>query len=377
MQMELKFCRETLRPYIKDIFKQLHSIPEVSWQEIKTTAFLKERLEELGYKTVIFSDCTGVVGIRGQGPLTVALRADMDAICHSRGMDRRVIHSCGHDAHMAMVLTAACALQDLPLPDNVKVKILFQPAEEKGEGALRLIEKGVADDLDFLFGVHLRPIQELPGGKATPAIQHGAAEPIYGVIKGVSAHGARPHLGINSIEIAVSLVQLLQSMHLDPLIPSSVKMTRLIAGSENGNVIPGYAQFTLDLRAQTNQQMKNLAQKVEQVIANVALTHGAQIEFTRGADSPAAEISREAQEIMSQAVIDTIGRENLVAPLLTPGAEDFHYYTRQRPHIKATMLGLGCDLQPGLHHPEMHFEQQYLLEGAEILTRAVWYACRV
>ena len=265
MQMELKFCRETLRPYIKDIFKQLHSIPEVSWQEIKTTAFLKERLEELGYKTVIFSDCTGVVGIRGQGPLTVALRADMDAICHSRGMDRRVIHSCGHDAHMAMVLTAACALQDLSLPDNVKVKILFQPAEEKGEGALRLIEKGVVDDLDFLFGVHLRPIQELPGGKATPAIQHGAAEPIYGVIKGVSAHGARPHLGINSIEIAASLVQLLQSMHLDPLIPSSVKMTRLIAGSENGNVIPGYAQFTLDLRAQTNQQMKNLVQKVEQV----------------------------------------------------------------------------------------------------------------
>lgn len=373
--MDFQFAREKWQPFITEIFEKLHHMPEPCWEEIQSTAFLKDRLEELEYETITFSDCTGVIGVRGQGPLTVALRADMDALCHQTETGQRVIHSCGHDAHMAIVLTAAAALAELPLPAGSRMKIVFQPAEEKGEGALRLIEKGVMDDVDFLFGVHLRPAQEVPGGKAAPAIHNGAANLLHGWIRGVSAHGARPHLGVNVIEVAATLVQLLQGLHWDPRMTASAIMTRLTAGSEAGNVIPDHAVFTLDLRAQTNQQMKEVVKKVKHIASSVALAHGAGIELTQGVETPAAEVNKEAMEIMARAIADSIGRQNMVPPVVTPGAEDFHYYTRLRPRIKATMLGLGCELQPGLHHPEMHFEQAYLLDGAEILTRAAWYAC--
>ncbi|RKO67762.1 M20 peptidase aminoacylase family protein [Desulfofundulus salinus] len=372
---EFNFHREKWSPYLMDVFNCLHNMPEPGWQEIMTTSFLKDNLERLGYETITYHDCTGVLGVRGNGSFTVALRADMDALCHQTDTGQRMIHSCGHDAHMAMVLTAAAALMELPLPAGTRVKIIFQPAEEKGEGALRLVEKGAVDDVSFLFGVHLRPGQELPGGQASPAILNGAAYLINGEIQGVSAHGARPHLGVNVIEVAAALVQMLHALRWDPLQPASIKMTRINAGTEAGNIIPDRAIFTLDLRAQTNQQLKELVQKVESVASNVAAAYGAVITLTRGIDMPAAEVSKEARDIMARAITDTVGPENLAPPILTPGAEDFHFYTRLRPHIKATMLGLGCDLYPGLHHPGMQFERAYLLDGAEILARAVWYAC--
>ncbi|SHF25655.1 amidohydrolase [Desulforamulus putei] len=369
------FDRQRWQPYLEQAFDQLHAMPEPAWQENKTTLFLQQQLRELGYQTITFPDCTGVIGVLGDGPCTVALRADMDALCHRTEKGDEFIHSCGHDAHMAMVLTAAAALRKMPRPKNCRVKVIFQPAEETGEGALRLIEKGALDDVDFLFGVHLRPIQELPGGLAAPAIQNGAACLLHGEIKGLSAHGARPHLGINVIEVAAMLVQMIHGLHWNPLQPASIKMTRLWAGGEAANIIPDHAAFTLDVRAQTNRHMNELVTAVEQLAAGLAGVYGAEIRFTKGVETPAAEVSPQAMEILSRAITDTISGKNLAPPVMTPGAEDFHYYTRLRPGIKATMLGLGCRLEPGLHHPDMRFERQYLLDGSEILARAVWYAC--
>ncbi|MEW6697462.1 MAG: amidohydrolase [Bacillota bacterium] len=373
--MRFIFDRQRWQPYLEQTFDRLHAMPEPAWQEYKTTLFLQLQLEEWGYQTMTFTDCTGVVGVLGSGSCTVALRADMDALCHRTGDGESVTHSCGHDAHMAMVLTAAAALGNLPLPENCRVKVIFQPAEEKGEGALRMVEKGVLDDVDFLFGVHLRPIQELPGGLAAPAIQNGAACLLQGEIRGRSAHGARPHLGINVIEVAAAFVQMIQGLHWNPLQPASIKMTRLWAGNQAANIIPDHAVFTLDLRAQTNQHIHELADRIEQLAGHLAKTYGAEIRLTKGMETPAAEINPAAMDIMSRAISDTTGPKHLAPPVITPGAEDFHYYTRLRPRIKATMLGLGCHLEPGLHHPDMRFERKYLLEGAEILARAVLYAC--
>lgn len=373
----MEFAKERWNAYLTSVFKALHNMPELSWQEHRTTAYLAEQLRSWGYQTQTFGDCTGVVGNRGTGPITLALRADMDALCHSTAAGEEVRHTCGHDAHMAMVLTAAAALAELPPPENCQLKMIFQPAEEKGEGALKLIEKGVVEDVQFLFGVHLRPIQELPGGLAAPAIQNGAATVLQGEIQGLSAHGARPHLGINVIEVAAALVQALQSLHWNPLQPASVKMTQLRAGTEATNTIPDQATFALDIRAQTNQHMRELVEQVQKLASGVAQIYGATITLRQRAQTPAAEVSPIAQEILSRAIVQTLGAEHLAPPVLTPGAEDFHYYTQQRPGIQATMLGLGCHLQPGLHHPNMHFEESYLLAGAEILARAVWYAGQV
>jgi len=367
--------RKVWQPYLWDVYHRLHQIPEISGQEFKTSSFLKEQLILLGFSTITVPDLTGVIGIRGKGPRTSALRADMDALCHSTDTGECVLHSCGHDAHMSMVLTAAGVLSQLPLSDEVTVKIIFQPAEETGEGALSLIKSGIVDDLDYLFGVHLRPKEELAGGMFCPAINHGASQTIHGEVKGVSAHGARPHLGINVIEVIMNFSQMLQSMHLDPLVPSSIKMTRISAGSSD-NVIPEQGEFTLDVRAQSNTQMKKIVELVQKAAAAAEIALGGKISLTLRGKSPAAEVNIQAEELMSRAIVDTTGPQSLTAPLITSGAEDFHYYTSEIPGIKASMLGVGCNLQPGLHHPDMEFDISYLMDGAEILSRALWYSIK-
>lgn len=356
---------------IAETFRHLHANPEISWKEVETTRYLADRMRALGLRVTTFEDCTGLVAEWGEGKPVVGLRTDIDALWQEVNGEWRANHSCGHDAHMTLIVEAVESLIASGYQPHGTVKILFQPAEEKGTGALKLIEKGVVDDIDYLYGVHLRPIQEMKGGLAGPAIYNGAAMFLYGEITGVSAHGARPHLGINAIEAASAIVTGIGQVHTDPTVPATVKMTMLQAGGESYNIIPDKARFALDLRAQTNQAMDDLLTRVRQVIDGVAVTFQAQIDVQAGSRMVAAEVNDEAKELMEQAIIDVLGEENFRPAPVSPGAEDFHFYTVERPQIKATMLALGCDLTPGLHHPHMKFDEKALVKGVEILANVV------
>lgn len=365
---------EQLRPTIFSLYEHFHQHPEVSWQEHQTTSFLADFLQEHGCRVTTFPDVTGVVGEWGNdspGSLTVGLRADMDALWQEVDGVFRANHSCGHDAHMTMVLGVLLVLiqQGVSLPG--RLKLIFQPAEESGNGALTLVKKQVVDDVDFLYGVHLRPIQEIPDGTAASSILHGAAATLSGSIQGDDAHGARPHLGTNAIEVATAIVDHLKGIYLNPLDPYSVKMTQLSAGSMSANIIPGSAQFHLDLRAQSNEVMDLLIYKVKHILQHIANLYDVNLTYDITERVYAAVVNEEAQQMMAKAICETLGSERLESPIVTPGAEDFHYYTKERPHLKATMLGLGCDLKPGLHHPHMTFNREALLNGIEILTRTV------
>ncbi|MCK9918270.1 M20 peptidase aminoacylase family protein, partial [Microbacteriaceae bacterium K1510] len=307
-------------------------------------------MRSLGLRVTTFPDCTGLVAEWGEGKPVIGLRTDIDALWQEVDGEWRANHSCGHDAHMTMILETVETLLASGFQPKGTLKILFQPAEEKGDGALRLVEKGMVDDIDYLYGVHLRPIQEMENGYAGPAIYNGAAMFIYGEIIGVAAHAARPHLGINVIEVASAIVSALGNAHTNPVVPATVKMTMLKAGGESTNIIPDRATFALDLRAQTNQAMNDLVEKVNQVVEGVSAMFGATISLTQGSRMVAAEVNDQAKELMAQAIVDALGESGLRPAPVSPGAEDFHFYTVERPQIKATMLALGCDLSPGLHH---------------------------
>ncbi|KQU08283.1 amidohydrolase [Bacillus sp. Leaf13] len=362
---------EKLRPRIIEIFDHLHSHPETSWNEVNTTAFISNVLKENQCYVKKFKDCTGVIGEIGNGSFTVGLRSDIDALWQEVHGSFQANHSCGHDGHMTLALGVFLVLKEMNFQPKGKLKFIFQPAEEKGTGALKMIDEKVVDDVDFLYGVHLRPAEEVKDGQAAPAIVHGAAQFIKGEIVGTDAHGARPHQGQNAIEIGASFVTLLNNIHLNPSIPFSAKMTQFFAGGESSNIIPGKATFSLDLRAQDNEVMKDLTKRVEKVAEALAVANGVEINLESGANVAAAIVNNQAQEIMAEAIADTLGTENLVAPVITTGGEDFHFYTLKKPEIKATMLGLGCDLTPGLHHPNMTFNKEALLSGIEILTKAI------
>ncbi|WHY59733.1 M20 peptidase aminoacylase family protein [Cytobacillus firmus] len=367
----MKEMIEELRPALEMVFTHLHEHPEVSWSEYKTTEFLQKFLECRGFKVQLFGDCTGLVVEVGEGSPCVALRADMDALWQEVDGKFQANHSCGHDAHMTMGVGAMLLLQKAGFPKNGKLKFIFQPAEEKGTGALKMIEHGVLDDVDYLYGVHLRPIQEIRDGEASAAIYHGAARFLTGEIIGEDAHGARPHLGQNAIEIGASFIHEIKNIHLDPMVPYTAKMTKFHAGSDSGNIIPGKASFSLDLRAQTNEVINALSEKMETITDYLSKLYGVKITLETKANVAAAEVDEEAQHFLEKAIIDVLGAGQLREPIVTSGGEDFHFYTLKKPNIKATMLGLGCDLQPGLHHPDMTFNREAIYSGVEILARAV------
>ncbi|TQR18305.1 M20 peptidase aminoacylase family protein [Psychrobacillus soli] len=360
-----------LKPTVESLFQHLHANPEISWKEFFTTAYLKDFLVREGFHVTTFDDSTGLIVTVGSGKPCVGLRTDMDALWQEVDGEFKANHSCGHDAHMTMAVGTLLLLKQLGVPKKGTLKIIFQPAEEKGTGALSYIDKGLVDDIDYLYGVHLRPIQELRNGFAAPAILHGAAKLISGKIHGVEAHGARPHLGVNAIEVGAQIVQAIQAIYLDPMMSYSAKLTKFQAGGESANIIPGNAEFSIDVRAQSNCAMNELIAKVEHAISSVATLNNSTIDFQIETEIVAAEVDDSAVELMKRAIIDTIGQNYYIPPIVTPGGEDFHFYTLKRPHIKATMLGLGCDLTPGLHHPNMTFNHESIITGIEILARTI------
>ena len=358
--------------WIETTFGTLHAMPEVGFQEKNTSAFVVETLRQVGFEVATGIAETGVVGtLKGKhsGPV-LGIRADMDALSHTVNGLPRTIHSCGHDAHMTMVLGLAKIAGSRSL-ERGSLKLIFQPAEEGLFGARKMIEHGVIDDVDHLLGIHLRPAQEAALGQATPALFHGSSYHLEAVLKGVSAHGARPHLGINVIDAAAAVVNAINAIRIDPTVPHSAKVTRLFAGGSATNIIPDKAELALDLRCQTNPLMRELIDKATSAVETAAATVGAEAEIVIKGGVVAAEYNDEMIALAREAIVATLGEQGLLAPIVSPGADDFHFYAQHKPSLKAGFIGLGCNLLPGLHHPEMHFDHSAMQDGINILTRMV------
>ncbi|MDM5186852.1 M20 peptidase aminoacylase family protein [Bacillus sp. DX4.1] len=358
-----------LQDRLNEIFQYLHENPEISWKEYNTTAYITKFLEEEGISYKVFDDCPGVVAEIGSGKPVIAIRADMDALWQEVDGEFKANHSCGHDAHMTIVMGLILRLKNVEWQKGT-VRFIFQPAEEKGSGALKMVEKGAIDDADFLFGVHLRPIEELSLKQAAPSIRHGAADFLEAEIYGTDAHGARPHQGVNAIDV-ISMINIgLKNIWLSPQHSYSVKMTRCQAGGESLNIIPGNGQFALDVRAESNPLLDELKNKIEKVIQSTE-SMGVKISYKWVDFVPGAEVSEEAEQFLRKGILPTYGEEGCTGSLLTAGSDDFHYYTVKRPHLKAAMLGLGANLKPGLHHPHMKFDQSCVLDGVQILKQTI------
>ncbi|HLR75177.1 MAG TPA: M20 peptidase aminoacylase family protein [Virgibacillus sp.] len=367
---------QALAERLQPIFDYLHAHPEVSWKEENTTNYLVNFLEKEGLAPKKFSNMTGLYVDIGEGVPQVGFRTDIDALWQEVDGKFQANHSCGHDGHMTVALGVALLLKEMAATLPGAVRILFQPAEEVGQGAKAMVSEGVVDDLHYLFGMHVRPLVELEDGTYAPAIYHGAAKMYAGEIHGIEAHGARPEQGVNAIEVAAAIVDGLKRIWIAPTASASIKMTKLQAGGESTNIIPGNATFSIDVRAQENATMEQLTKDFEKVIASVSALYDVTIDYEANAHIVASEVDEDAKRIMNQAIIDTVGETACVPEIITPGGEDFHFYTNAKPDLKATMLGLGCGVTPGLHHPEMTFNEEHLPTGAQIIARALTLALK-
>lgn len=355
-------------------YHYLHEIPELGFEEIKTSAYIADQLEKAGLKvTRGINNTTGIVaeidsGVPGP---VLALRADMDALGHIIDGVPCARHTCGHDGHSSVVLTAAQELLKEGAVKRGRLKILFQPAEELGAGALAMVEGGAIDDVDIIFGFHVRPLEECVVGQAVPAVLYSACSTLEATIKGQPAHAARPHLGVNALDAAVQAVQAVNTIHLSPGLNWSVKATRFLCDAGVTNSVPDEARVVWDLRSQENGPMVLLKEKVTQAIINSVAALGAQADVVVLKEMPAAEIHDEATAIIRDAIIEVLGEDGLLDTKTTPGSEDFFYYPVKRPGVKAGFWGLGTNLVPGLHHPDMHFDLSSLEIGVKIFKSCV------
>lgn len=355
-------------------FTYLHTIPERGMEEFKTSAYLADCLEKAGYEvTRNVGGKTGIVGVWDSGvpgPV-LGLRADMDALTHVINGVRCFRHTCGHDGHSSMVLTAAEEVKAADLVKKGKLKILFQPAEELATGALSMIEGGAIDDVDILIGAHIQPAANVPTGSITPAMYHAAQYMMTAHFHGMQAHGSRPHLGINAIEAGSLAVQAVSMVHIDPNLSFSVKPTRFVCDNGALNAIPPEAAVSWDMRCEQNKAMEEMKKKTEKAIRSAAESVGASVDLSCDGAVPAAEYSDEAIRLISDAVTDILGKDRLYKPIRLTGGEDFHYYIQHKPSLKAGYFGLGCAAWPGLHHPDMHFETKYLEDGKNVFVDIV------
>lgn len=356
----------------RNIYDDLHQIPELGFEEFKTSAYLADKLEAMGYKVTRNIGGTGVIGeIKGSEPGPVMmLRADMDALPFVIDGEKKNIHACGHDAHSAMLLAAASEL--VGKVKRGTLRILFQQAEETLKGALAVIDAGVLEDVDIALGLHVRPIQDIAYGEMSPAVRHAASTFVHITINGLSSHGARPHLGVNAIEAAAAAINAITAIKINPIIPWSCKVTSIAGGGTAPNIIPDKVKMVVDTRAQTNEAMTELLEKLRRAVTNAAAALGATAEVaTPDGVIPAAEYDEALTAEVAACIEEVVGKERLAKELVNPGGEDFHYFVNKYPHIKAAYFGVGAAAAPGLHHQDMCFNHKAMEYGAEILAGAV------
>lgn len=356
--------------YALKIFERLHAIPETGFKEFETSKLIAEELKSFGIEVHEGVAGTGVIakissGVKGP---VLAVRADMDALEHEIDGKRVNIHSCGHDANSAMALAAAKAIAAKGIATG-KAVFVFQPAEEILGGAIGISQSGHIDDVDEIVGIHLRPIQEAKLGEATPALKHGASNTMDVTIHGLSSHGARPHLGVNAIEAAILAINAVNTVKVDPKIPHSAKVTQFNSFGTSTNIIPDRARFVLDLRAQTNEVMGQLIQRLKSAIEASVSALVATAEINVGVGVLAASYSDETVDLAKSAIEDVLGGS--IDSIVTPGGDDFHVYANEL-NVKTAFVGLGANLVPGLHHPEMTFDTKALDHGTEILKQIVF-----
>ena len=355
--------------YVEKIFERLHDVPERGFEEFKTSKILAEELKNLGYEVFENVGRTGVLGIldsKKEGP-TLALRADMDALEFVIDGEIKNIHACAHDAHSAIVLATAKNCKELGLKKG-KLKIIFQPAEELTGGALEMMKDKRLGKIDEIIGCHLRPVEGMKLGEASEAVYHSATVQMQYKITGLSSHGARPHLGISALDAAVIATNAINAIRINPAIPHSIKVTNISVEGRTYNKIPSEATIALDLRAETNNIIEEIKEKVKNAVTYSVKSIGASAELIGFGEVIAAEYDKEIIESCKEAIINVLGKS--FGKLYNYGGEDFHYFRRDL-NCKASYIGIGAEASPGLHHEKMTFKIEALEIGEKIMTEIV------
>ena len=386
-QVESLFPPE-LRRRLIDLRRDLHRHPELSFQEERTAARLYDELARLKPVQLDRVAGTGVVATfrgRARGGPVVALRGDIDAlpIQEETGLEFAsevpgVMHACGHDVHASWAVGAACLLiQRWPAG---AVRIVLQPAEERGEGARAILGSGALDGVGAIFGGHVDRRFAVGQVVADAGPLAASADTFAIELIGRGAHGARPHEGIDPIVGAAALVTALQTIvarRVSPGSPAVVTVGTVHAGSAP-NIIPERATLSGTLRATDPATREVLQRAVREIAERVAGAHGLRAEVKVELGPPPIVNPPEPAGWARRAVAGLLGEEALV-PLgfVNLGAEDFAHYLETIPgcFLRIGAREPGAEMIPA-HSPRFYAAEESLFVGAAVLAETARVASR-
>ena len=383
MKINIKKEIQKISEHIYSYRRDFHQYPELSFQEYRTAETISKHLESFGIEHRTGVGKTGVVGeiVFGDGP-TIALRADMDALpiqevgdLKYKSKNEGVMHACGHDGHMAILLGAANALSKNKKLKKGKVRFIFQPAEEGAGGARYMIKDGCLDQVDEIYGLHLwnyQPVGEI-GVKNGPIM--AAADMFDIIIKGKGGHGATPQGTVDAIVVASNLITMLQtivSRNTNPL-DNAVVTIGEINGGQNFNVIADEVKLTGTTRAYTENNRNMIKKRMQDIIDGVSKSFGAEIVLKYKEGYPPTVNHKDPTKLVLEASAMVVGKGSGY-PYLSMGGEDFSYYLQKVPGC-FFFVGSAPDKNNILSTPHhcSHFDidERSLLIGASVYVNLI------
>ena len=370
--------------------RDLHAHPELAFQERRTSGLVAERLRALGYTVKTGVGRTGVVGVL-RGGATVArperkllLRADMDALPIQetgevvyRSTVPGVMHACGHDGHVAIALGVAKLLADARAEWRGTVKLVFQPAEETGNGAQAMINDGALDSpaVDAAFGLHL--ISHLPVGTvaATAGPIMGSVDNFTVRLRGKGGHAAMPHTAVDPVLAAAHVVTALQSLvsrTADPFDQLVVSVTRITSGTTS-NVIPEEAELEGTVRTMGGPQYAEMPDRLGALVKGVAGALGCTATVAYARTTPPVVNDEAMTALVARVAGEIVGADHVLTRERMLGGEDFALYLQRLPGCFAWV---GCgNAEKGVdaphHSSRFDIDEEAMVIGVELLERVV------
>ena len=364
--------------------REFHKRPELSWKEKATSQRIQEWLKGQGIKDVKPVAGTGVVAnIPGGKPgRTIMYRADIDAlpVTEDSGVtfpseNPGVMHACGHDGHIAVGLMLASMVNQRRNELKGNVRVIFQPAEELGAGAVVMLKDGVMDNpkVDAVLGLHVAA--EIPMGMLGIATGPtcAAVDDFKIAVLGKGGHAASPHKTVDPIVVGAQVVNALQtvvSRSVDPMKPAVVTVGTFHAGTKE-NIIADRAELAGTIRGFDMELMKQMPQRIEAIVKGVTESMGAGYEFHHQHQCPPVVNDAAFAERVKAQAAKLVG-DKAIIPIAIAGADDMAYYLQKAPGCFFFLGGADAGKGPQVHHqPRFYYDDRSLALGLELSLRVI------
>ncbi|MGH9946394.1 MAG: amidohydrolase [Pyrinomonadaceae bacterium] len=403
MSREIDAATAKVMPQVVEWRRHVHQYPELGNREVKTAKFIEDHLRKLGLEVRTGIAKTGVVGIlKGAQPgPVIGLRADIDGLpvternslpfasketADYNGQKVGVMHACGHDTHVAMLMGTATVLAGMK--DKIKgtVVFLFQPAEEgppAGEegGASLMVKEGVMDNpkIDAIFGIHINSQTEIGTIKYKSGSTMAASDWFEIKVKGRQTHGAYPWAGVDPIATATQIytgLQMIVARRSElPKAPVVITVGR-INGGVRENIIPEELTMAGTIRTLDSEMQKDVHEKIRQTVKSIAESMGATAEVKIDTKAPVTYNTPSLVEKMLPSLQKAAGKENVVAADWVTGAEDFAFFGEKAPSFYFFVGGMPKGKNPkdaAPHHtPDFFIDDSRLDVGIKAFCNIVF-----